>query len=100
MAHELDWEKSPSLERAWLLPQQDDLGIDALKEVTQCCPSKKKYNLRFLLLDIDDLDFSEQFYIVFSNATIHRVSSHNKLLQNASSALRPICRVRFNFAGD
>jgi len=61
---------------------------------------KSKENLRFLLMDINDLDFTDEFDVVFSNATLHWVKDHRKLLHNVSRALRPGGRVCFNFAGD
>lgn len=84
---------------AELLPQGEVLGIDASRGMIEASLPKETHNLRFLLLDINDLDFTEKFDIIFSNATLHWVRNHEKLLQNTTRALRPGGKVRFNFAG-
>ncbi|MFH0939655.1 MAG: methyltransferase domain-containing protein [Planctomycetota bacterium] len=62
---------------------------------------KTRTNLRFILMDINHLDFTElQFGVVFSNATLHWVKDHRHLLQSVRRVLRPGGRLRFNFAGD
>ena len=60
---------------------------------------RERSNLRFRRLDIDDLDFENQFDVVFSNAALHWVADHQRLLQNAQRALRAGGRLRFQFAG-
>jgi len=56
--------------------------------------------LRFLFMDINDLDFAGQFDVVFSNATLHWVKDHQRLLRNMRRALCKDGIVRFNFGGD
>ncbi len=51
-------------------------------------------------MDIDDVDFEDEFDVVFSNATLHWVLDHERLLGNVSRALRIGGRARFQFAGD
>ena len=41
--------------------------------------------MRFLLMDINDLDFAGQFDVVFSNATLHWVKDHQCLLQTCNA---------------
>ena len=43
---------------AELLPQGEVLGIDASRGMINTAALKAKHNLRFLLLDLDDLDLS------------------------------------------
>ena len=62
--------------------------------------SKAGKNLRFLLMDINELNYVEQFDVVFSNATLHWIKDHKRLLRNAGSALLKGGRLRFNFAGE
>jgi trans-aconitate 2-methyltransferase len=90
---------SLSVQIAELLPMGDVLGIDASQGMIETSLPKTTHNLRFLLLDINELDFTEKFDIIFSNATLHWVGDHVKLLQNTRRALRPGGKVRFNFAG-
>lgn len=85
---------------AELLPEGEVTGIDASRGMIDTALPKSGKNLRFLLKDIDNLDFAEAFDVVFSNAALHWVKDHRKLLKNVARALRPHGRVRFNFAGD
>ncbi len=61
---------------------------------------KEQSNLRFCKLDINDLDHENRFDVVFSNAALHWVKDHRRLLRNVRRALREGGRLRFNFAGD
>ncbi len=83
-----------------LVPQGQVVGIDASQGMIDAAAPKARANLRFLLMDINDLDFSDEFDAVFSNATLHWVKDHRRLYQNVTRALRHGGRVRFNFAGD
>ena len=74
---------------AGMLTDGNVVGIDASKGMIDVALAKAKDNLRFMLADIDDLDFTDEFDIVFSNATLHWVKDHRKLLQNVSHALYP-----------
>jgi trans-aconitate 2-methyltransferase len=85
---------------AKLLPDGVVLGIDASQGMIETALSKERSNLRFRRLNIDDLDFENQFDLVFSNAALHWVKDHRRLLHNVQRALRPTGRARFNFAGD
>jgi trans-aconitate methyltransferase len=82
------------------LPDGSVLGIDASQGMIDAAAPKFRNNLRFLLRDINDLDFDGQFDVVFSNAALHWVKDHRRLLQNVGRALRDGGRIRFNFAGD
>jgi trans-aconitate methyltransferase len=57
-------------------------------------------NLEFLHLDINKIDFNEEFDIVYSNATLHWVKDHVKLLASCYRSLKSSGIIRFNFAGD
>lgn len=82
------------------LPKGQVLGIDASRGMIEAALPKSTPNLEFMVMNIDDLDFEETFDVIFSNATLHWVKDHRKLLQNVRGALRPGGRVRFDFAGD
>jgi len=90
---------SLTLHIAELLPEGEVTGIDASQGMIEAARPKAGENLRFLLLDIDDIDFVDTFDVVFSNAALHWVKDHEKLLRNVLRALQPGGRVRFNFAG-
>jgi trans-aconitate 2-methyltransferase len=85
---------------AEMLPGGDVVGIDASQGMMDAARPKTRENLHFFLLDINDLDFFEEFDAVFSNATLHWVKDHRRLYRNVSRALRPGGRIRFNFAGE
>ncbi len=85
---------------AELLPEGEVIGVDASQGMIAAAQPKARRNLRFLLMDINDLGFSEQFDVVFSNAALNWVKDHRRLFANVSRALRVGGRVRFNFAGD
>ena len=85
---------------AELLPEGEVVGIDASRGMIDAAGPKARENLQFVLMDINDLDFRERFDLVISNATLHWVKDHRRLLGNVGKALRPGGRLRFNFAGD
>jgi trans-aconitate methyltransferase len=83
-----------------LLPQGQVVGMDVSRGMIEAAQPRAKANLRFLLMDINDLCFRAEFDVVFSNATLHWVKDHRRLYENVGRALRPGGRIRFNFAGD
>jgi trans-aconitate 2-methyltransferase len=83
-----------------LLPGGQVVGIDSSRGMINTAQTKMRENLRFLLMDINDLNFREEFDVVFSNATLHWVKDHRRLYENVGRALRPGGWLRFNFAGD
>ena len=85
---------------AELVPNGEVVGIDASRGMVEAARAKGRKNLRFLLMDINELNFSEEFDVVFSNATLHWIKDHKHLLRNVGRALRQGGRLRFNFAGE
>jgi trans-aconitate 2-methyltransferase len=88
-------------ELAKLVPDGFVLGIDASENMVET--ARKNYagaNLRFELLNINAIDFESEFDLVFSNATLHWVKDHGKLLRYVYKALRNEGTARFQFAGD
>jgi trans-aconitate 2-methyltransferase len=85
---------------AALLPHGEALGIDASQGMIDVARQKQTGNLRFLLLDINELDFTEEFDVVFSNATLHWIKDHQRMLQNVRQVLRSGGLLRFDFAGE
>jgi trans-aconitate methyltransferase len=89
-----------SAQIADLVPDGQVVGIDASGGMIEAARSKARKNLRFLRVDINDLNFAEEFDVVFSNATLHWIKDHKRLLRNVGRALREGGRLRFNFAGE
>lgn len=85
---------------AELVPDGEVIGIDGSEGMIAAASEKRRPNLKFFLQDINDIDFENEFDLVFSNAALHWVKDHRKLLRNVYRALRPEGRVRFNFAAD
>ncbi len=82
------------------VPQGCVLGIDASRNmIEQAQQSHAAANLEFRLLDINDIDFQGMFDLVFSNATLHWIKDHRRLLSRVYRALASGGQVRFNFAG-
>ena len=89
-----------SVQLSELLPKGEVVGIDASQGMIDAALPKAKENLHFRLMDIYELNFVEEFDVVFSNATLHWIKDHQNLIHNASRSLRTSGRIRFNFAGD
>jgi trans-aconitate 2-methyltransferase len=88
-------------ELANLVPDGFVLGIDASGSMVET--ARKDHagaNVRFELLDINAIDFESEFDLVFSNATLHWVKDHGRLLRNVYTALKDRGTARFQFAGD
>jgi len=85
---------------AELVPEGEVIGIDASRGMIDAALPRVRDNLQFLVMDINELDYAGQFDLVFSNAALHWVKDHRRLLLNVRRALRDGGRFRFNFAGD
>ncbi len=86
---------------AELVPDGLVLGIDASKNMITSAQEKHNVeNVIFQLMDINDMNFKNEFDVVFSNAALHWVKDHNKLLANIRNCLRKEGVLLFNFAAD
>ena len=82
------------------LPEGEVIGIDASQGTIEVALQKKRDNLGYLRMDIDDLSLPGQFDVVFSNATLHWVRDHNRLLANVRMSLKEKGVLRFDFGGE
>lgn len=87
-------------ELAGLVQHGRVVGIDSSENMIKKARELKQANLSFVLLNINDLDFQEEFDLIYSNATLHWIKDHEKLLSNCYRALRRGGIIRFNFAGN
>lgn len=88
-------------ELARLLPDGSILGIDASESMIETAwKDHAAGNLRFELLDIDAIDFEYEFDVVFSNATLHWIKDHSRLLAAVFRSLKDRGVARFQFAGE
>jgi trans-aconitate 2-methyltransferase len=87
-------------ELASLVPQGFVTGIDGSSGMIDTARKLERANLHFRLLDINQLDYSNEFDLVFSNATLHWIKDHDRLLKNVYRSLKKEGVLRFNFAAD
>jgi trans-aconitate 2-methyltransferase len=83
-----------------LVPNGSVLGIDSSRGMIETAKELESTNTSFRLLSINDLDFENEFDLIFSNATLHWIVDHRNLLNRTYKALRKQGIIRFNFAGD
>ncbi len=75
------------------------IGIDASQGMINAAKKNHKAdNLKFELIDIDAIIYQSKFDIIISNATLHWVKDHKKLITNVYTALKSNGVARFNFA--
>lgn len=76
------------------------LGIDASVGMIEKAEQNVHDNLKFRHMDINEMDFDNEFDVIFSNAALHWVKYHNKLLKNTYIALKQGGIAVWNFASD
>ncbi|MFC1958347.1 class I SAM-dependent methyltransferase [Chloroflexota bacterium] len=89
-----------TVQLADLVPEGSLLGIDASQGMIETAGNHRRPNLLFMVKDINSLDFNNEFDIIFSNATLHWVKDHDRLLKNVYASLKKSGVLRFNFAAD
>ena len=85
---------------AELVPRGYVLGIDASQGMIDTAKKLERQNLKFQKMDINRIQFQEEFDLVFSNATLHWIKDHEVLLAKVFDSLKQNGIVRFNFAAD
>ena len=83
-----------------LTPGGKVIGIDASTGMIQTANSLESKNLMFICMDINDMEYEDNFDVLFSNAALHWVKNHQQLLQKSFTALKHNGRLAWNFAGD
>jgi trans-aconitate methyltransferase len=90
-----------TVEIAKFVPNGFVLGIDASESMIKTAKKGRAItNVEFEKLDINKIGFESEFDLVFSNATLHWVKDHRKLLRSVFKALKNRGVARFQFAGD
>jgi len=85
---------------AALVPLGEVIGIDASAKMLEVAREKCSPNMKVKLLEINDLDYEDEFDIIFSSATLHWIIDHKRLLLNICRALKPSGYMRVQFAAD
>ncbi len=79
------------------------LGIDNSAEMIERAEalrvSSGPANIAFRLMDACEMDFRSQFDVAFSNASLHWIHDHVRLLRRVHAALRPGGRILFQMGG-
>lgn len=83
-----------------LVPNGKVVGIDGSEGMIKTAKMDISNNLIFEKMDIDNMAFENEFDFIFSNAALHWIKDHKKLIKNCYKALRQNGFIRFNFAGD
>lgn len=83
-----------------LVPDGKVVGIDASVGMIAAAQSRSKPNLTFVQMDMNDMDFQNEFDVIFSNAALHWVKDHGRLLKNSFRALKDGGHLLWDFAGD
>lgn len=88
-----------SAQLAELVPDGRVLGIDASRGMIDEANKLSADNLTFRQMDIGEMDFVEEFDILYSNAALHWVKDHKRLLESSRKALKERGVIHWNFAG-
>lgn len=85
------------------VPKGKVVGIDNSDAMIQLArskyPNSLNTNLFFELQDFRDLSFNEQFDVVFSNAALHWVKDHRRVLERIQKVLRVNGRILLQMGG-
>ena len=85
---------------ALLVPDGRVVGLDASEGMIQTAMQYKKDNLDFIHMDINEMDYTNEFDVIYSNAALHWVKDHVRLIRNVYKALKPGGIIQWNFAGN
>lgn len=85
------------------LPNGKVVGVDSSEQMIDLAsatyPDTISNNLSFQLQDVRELDFEQQFDVVFSNAALHWLVDHEPVLLGIYQALKPGGRVLVQMGG-
>jgi trans-aconitate methyltransferase len=92
-----------TLEIAKRLPRGSVVGIDSAQEMIehakQTYPKETCPNMRFQIRDALNLNFDNAFDVIFSNATLHWVQDHLRVLQGVGKGLKKDGKLLFQMGG-
>jgi trans-aconitate 2-methyltransferase len=85
------------------LPNGTATGIDASPQMIEFAkktfPPSKFSNLRFRVMDARKIKFERQFDLLFSNAALHWVDDHEKILRGVAAVLKSGARMIISCGG-
>jgi len=82
------------------LPRGSALGIDSSVDmIAFASKSHHLPNLRFEVMDVLDMGYMSEFDVVFSNAALHWVKDHRRMLRKVAACLKPGGRMLLQMGG-
>ncbi len=81
------------------VPNGKVLGIDSSSSMIETAKMIDKNNLTFAHMDMNEMNFENEFNLILSNAALHWVKDHNRLLKNTHRALKTCGRILWDFGG-
>ncbi len=81
------------------VPDGSVVGIDSSAGMIRTASRLTRPNLSFRLVDVCESEYSDEFDVVFTNATLHWIKDHQRLLTVLHRALKEGGVLRANFAG-
>ena len=88
-----------TLKLAEAVPDGYVTGVDASPGMIAAARQFTPNNLRFIHMDINDLNFHNEYDLIFSNAALHWVHNHRNLLDRSYAALKQDGLIRWTFGG-
>jgi trans-aconitate methyltransferase len=85
---------------AELVPRGRVVGVDASQGMIDAARAHSRRNVSFVLMDINTWRLEDRFDLIFSNATLHWILDHRRLLGSVYAHLNDSGVARFNFAGE
>jgi len=82
------------------VPRGRVLGMDASTGMIEAARTHECPNLAFTVMDANDAEYVAEFDLVFSNAALHWIKDHVKLLRILHRSLKDDGVLRVNFAAD
>ena len=81
------------------VPHGRVVGVDSSPSMLKAAEAHKTANMELKLLDINDIAFDAEFDVTVSNAALHWVLNHRKLMTRIYVALKPRGFMRLQFGG-
>jgi trans-aconitate methyltransferase len=85
------------------LPRGSALGVDSSEDMIGHAnlryPPVQFPNLRFQVMDVLKMAYDSEFDVVFSNAALHWVRDHRRVLKNIAASLKPGGRILLQMGG-
>lgn len=73
---------------SFFVPYGKVLGIDASNNMIETAKTINRSNLQFTQMNINEINFENEFDLIFSNAALHWIKDHKRLLKNAYKAAK------------